>query len=127
MDLQHDLGKYLTLPIAWLPEDCSEAELRDTALKALQETRPGPDGVRSGREIWSDFVTEHAKEAKDRAVYDRLQQSVEGALAWEGRLSGDQPVERTAVLQDFRAVAQEISTIIREMQREGETQSSTDR
>ncbi len=126
LDLQHDLGKYLTLPIAWLPEAASEAALREAVLKALRETRSGPDGVRSAREIWSYFETAHAQEAKDQAVYERLQSAVERALVWEGRITENQPVERTAVLQDFRAIAQEISTIIREMKRDGETQSSTD-
>ncbi|MBR58740.1 MAG: hypothetical protein CMH54_12060 [Myxococcales bacterium] len=127
LDLQHDLGKYLTLPIAWLPEDCPESELRQAVLKALQETRTGPSGNRSAQEIWSSFVTTHSTEAKAHAVFDRIQQAVEQALAWEGQINDNKPIQRTAVLQDFRAVAQVITTIIREMQGDGETQSSTDR
>ena len=58
LDLQHDLGKYVRLPVAMLPKDCDDDALRAAVIVGVRHTRRSPRGVRSAEEIWKDAQAE---------------------------------------------------------------------
>jgi hypothetical protein len=118
-DLQHDLGKYLLMPVTMLPADASDAALREALRAALLETRRGPAGVRSAATLWSTFQAE-AGEALARLPGRRLlTTAVDRALAWEGRLDGNSPLDRGAVTADLRAVTDAIRALMAQLQEAG--------
>jgi hypothetical protein len=112
LDLQHDLGKYLRLPLAWLPPDAHESEVMAATVKALTCTREGPGGVRPASTIWADFRTEVGDALTAFRGWAVLTAAVARALAWRDNLSSPLPRER--VLADFTAVGVAISALIEE-------------
>mgnify|MGYP003980109211 CR=1 FL=1 len=115
-DLQHDLGKYLCLPLAWLPADATPEEVRQAALKALLETRSGPTGNRSSNDLWQAFVEEVGGELKDTHKWPALTTAVIQALAWSETLQkADAPPNRHTITTDFTRVAHAIRDLIKEL------------
>lgn len=119
LDLEHDLGKYLLLPIAWLPKSASEAELREALRRALTETRSQGGQTRSARSLWGAFEAEVAThpELEQHPGFARLRAAVERALGWERELSQLGGLEREAIERDFRDVRRAITDLAREVQR----------
>src|SRR5258705_320194 len=60
LDLQHDLGKYLRLPLRMLPGDAPANEVHAALREALLETRRAGAGVKSARSLWEAFAGESA-------------------------------------------------------------------
>lgn len=111
LDLQHDLGKYLRLPLRMLPRAAGPAELRVAVHEALLETRRGPAGVRSARALWEAFVAESAA-LMARPAFAALAAAMEVALAWEAALA--QPaaaLPRARIDEDFAAVQAAIAAL----------------
>jgi hypothetical protein len=118
LDLSHDLGKYLRLPLAMLPVDAGPAEVRGALETALRRTRVGPSGVRPAREIWEGLRAEIAGPLAGSPGFQELEAAVEQALAWERALDGGREgIDRAAVAADFEAVAERIRDLIGEVTR----------
>jgi hypothetical protein len=118
MDLSHDLGKYLRLPLAMLPADAGPAAVRGAVETALLRTRVGPSGVRPAREIWEGLRAEIAGPLAGSPGFQDLEDAVERALGWERALDdGQEGIDRAAVAADFEAVAERIRDLIGEITR----------
>lgn len=114
LDLQHDLGKHLHVPVAWLPPDATHADVRRAARTALHETRRGPDGPRSARRIWSEFRLEVGDALTGRRAWAPMEKAVMRALDWTGRL--DTPsIDRAALQGDLAAVGPAIRALVAEL------------
>jgi len=113
-DLQHDLGKYLALPVTMLPADATDGELSGAVRGALLETRRGPAGTRSAREIWGAFRDEVGERLERAAGLASLAAAVDRALAWETRLN-EPRLDRGAVTADLRAVGKAIRLLQEEL------------
>ena len=110
LDLQHDLGKYLRLPLVWLPADAGPEAIRRAATEAIRATRRTASGTRSAVELWAAFEAEVDGALDDRPERAALDEAVERALAWDARL--DEPIiDRAALLADFNAVDRAIRTL----------------
>ena len=117
LDVKHDLGKYIRMPIAMLPDDAPDGALKEAILQALQRTRTGPKGPRSARSIWEGFEAEVGGALRGEPGFAALAASVARALAWEERAAAAEPVERSRVTQDFAAVGARIQELLDEVSR----------
>ena len=115
-DLQHDLGKYIAMPVTMLPADATDADLRDAVRGALRETRIGPNGTRSAQSIWDGFQAEVGDTIDGTPGWDLLINAVAKALAWDSRLVGNAPLDRSAVTGDLRAVSMRIRGLMEQLQ-----------
>jgi hypothetical protein len=84
-DLRHDLGKYIRLPLAMLPREAGDEEVRSALRQALQATRRGPAGDVPARAIWQQFL-EQCRGNLPLPSWPRLCEAVGEALALEGQL-----------------------------------------
>lgn len=109
-DLQHDLGKYLRMPLGFLPRDASNDQVRAAMRKALLETRP----ARSARSLWEAYLHACDDRVRGCAGFEVLQAAVDDALAWEERLDDD-AIDRAAVERDFAAVQDAIRRLQADM------------
>ncbi len=114
VDLQHDLGKYLRLPISMLPVDATPEAVRAAASEALLQTRRGPSGVTPAAEIWAAFVEEVAGALDQRPEFRRLSCAVAQALAHTGATDSADPEELRA---DLGAVGPAIRALARGLSR----------
>ena len=115
-DLQHDLGKYLCLPLSWLPPEATPEEVRQATLKALLETRSGPAGNRSAADLWETFLEEVGEELQSAQQWPALNAAVSRALAWtETAQRADAPPSRPIITKDFTRVAETIRDLIKEL------------
>ncbi len=115
LELQHDLGKYLRLPLTMLPDDADEAVFREALERALRQTRKGPSGVRPARDIWHDFLSELGGELRDSDGLRALREAVSRALSWDGVLEdASEPIDRTTVVAELSAVGARIGDLIAE-------------
>ena len=85
LDLKHDLGKYLLLPLRMLPADASDEAFREALRRALFETRKQGTTVRSGADIWEEFRRELVP-FSSTGWYLRLSRDVAAALALADRI-----------------------------------------
>ena len=113
LDLQHDLGKYLRLPLAMLPADADDDALREAARVALLRTRRGPDETVPAATLWAHFIAEAGDPAGTPAG-DALIEAVERALAWAPRLEQPAPLDKGALLRDLSAVTAAIRALLHE-------------
>jgi hypothetical protein len=113
MDLKHDLGKYIRMPLAMLPAGAGDEEVTDAVRRGLLETRRGPAGVRSARGLWDEFTVEAKGALGNRAGWQRLESAVFTALTWEERLAG--PLPRLEVDRDLASVGASIQALIEEL------------
>lgn len=121
LDLKHDLGKHLVLPLALLPHDAPGSLVHRTALRALTHTRHGPMGAVSARALWQRFQSELPLEPKQHPRYVELERALTTALAWQHALQqaptpAVAPADRAALLRDFRAVGGCIERWLRQVQ-----------
>ncbi len=107
-DLQHDLGKHLRLPLALLPRDAPDAEVREALATALRRTKRSARESKPARAIWAAFVAETG----DR--WPALRAAVERALSWEAALDGADPIDRAAAERDLGAVGEVLRGLERE-------------
>ncbi len=115
LDLKHDLGKHIRLPVSLLPEDASDAELRETVTRALTKTRSGPTGTRSARDIWEGFVAEAVGAVSSRKAFAPLLESVARALEWEGRAAAGEALDRRSLALELEAVGTRIQELLDEV------------
>ncbi len=108
-ELQHDLGKYLRLPLAMLPRDAGPELVREAAQTALLRTRRGAGGVTSAEDIWRAFVDEVGA----ALPLNTLEPVVARALAWRGRLD---ELDREALEADLGAVSGAIRALMESLQ-----------
>ncbi len=111
-DLQHDLGKYLRMPLSFLPRDAAPGEVRDALGRALRATMRGPAGPRGARDLWGDFLAEAPAALQTTPDFATLTRVVEQALSWEAQLEGDAPLDRTAIETDLGAVGPAIRELL---------------
>ncbi|MFH1808125.1 MAG: hypothetical protein ABIJ09_05235 [Pseudomonadota bacterium] len=116
LDLKHDLGKHLAMPVTFLPADAS-AELAHQALRrALLQTRSGPSGVQSARALWQAFVDEAAGQLEHLPAHPDLCRTVARALAWEHVARAEAAdFDRARALGDLRAVSTAIQAVLEEL------------
>jgi len=50
---KHDLGKYVSFQLRWLPADAPDSELLDALRADVLQTRRGPSGSESAPELWA--------------------------------------------------------------------------
>jgi len=104
-DLQHDLGKYLRLPLAFLPTDASDAEVRAAGKAALFETRRAGPQVEGAASIWARFRGEVGDALDAFPGFHTLNERVDGALRWAPRLREESgPIDRLTLEAEFSAV-----------------------
>jgi len=115
LDLSHDLGKYLRMPLAMLPAEAGPGDVREALEHALRRTRVGPRGVRGAREIWAGFHEECAAALAGRPGFDALAGAVARALAWERAIDGVEEIDRAALTRDFADVSRRIRELIEEV------------
>jgi len=112
LDLKHDLGKYIRLPVAMLPPNAAPDELRSAIDDALERTRRGPAGTRSAREIWRAFLDEAGAALERTAGLDPLTDAVERALALGAT---EAPLARAVTEATLGAVGERIQQLIQEV------------
>lgn len=118
LELQHDLGKYIRLPLAMLPANASNAEVREALEMGLIYTRQGPGGTRSAETIWRDFLDEAQERLRGFQAFPALCDTVEHALAWRSSLTPTAPpIERDALDSDLQRVSEAIRNVIVEIER----------
>lgn len=104
-DLQHDLGKYVRLPLTMLPPGADWDEVRTALRHALLETRSGPDGTVPARVLWTLFLARVGNRLSSLPSWRVLEAAVERALAWESELGGDEPLPRDDIERDLSAIS----------------------
>lgn len=112
-DLAHDLGKYLRLPLAWLPAEADEEAVRAAAREALLETRRRGAEVTPASALWEGFLRDAGENLNEFAGWPDLVVVVERALTWVDRLDG--PLDRAALAADLGAVAPAIRALLDEV------------
>lgn len=115
MDLQHDLGKYIRMPLSFLPDGASDDEVRAAVRKALKETRSAAGKTRTARELWDAFASEAGAPLKTFAGFAALERAVEQALKWEAVVDAGAPVDRTRAEKDLAAVGPAIRALLQEL------------
>lgn len=110
-DLQHDLGKYLRQPLAFLPETAGEDEIRAALDEALHRTRRTPRGVRGAVEIWDEIVDEGGVDLQSLSGFPAVEAAVEKALAWAEALQQPMPIDRAKAQADLSAVAAAVADL----------------
>jgi len=108
-DLQHDLGKYLRLPLAFLPPEASADDVREAARRALFETRRAGAVVDDAASIWGRFRDEIDGALDALPTFHTLAAQVDRALQWSHPLREHQTdIDRLRIEADFSAVGQAI-------------------
>ncbi len=115
LDLDHDLGKYIVMPLNYLPPDAAQHQLRAALGNALLLTRQTVQGVKTAREIWAAFCAETAGCFENVIVFRLLEEAVAGALAWESTINDlGYPLDRVMIENDLRKVPFAIRGLIEE-------------
>ncbi|MEL6543612.1 MAG: hypothetical protein AAFQ82_03240 [Myxococcota bacterium] len=119
-DLQHDLAKYIRMPLTFLPSHATDSELRDAMRRALRETYRRGDEVVPAHRLWREFVHETPASIRRLESFSTLERAVTRALAWEHSIDQhDQPIDRSSVLTDFAAITASIDLLIVDVEAEG--------
>jgi len=124
LDLQHDLGKYLRLPLRMLPKNASDADVHAALHEALLTTRRDAKGaVRGARAMWDEFASAASSSSGDlakSAAFTALRAAVERALTWESALADPKKtISRAAVDDDFAAVQAALAALRDELETDG--------
>ncbi|MCA9539880.1 MAG: hypothetical protein KC620_13375 [Myxococcales bacterium] len=112
-DLQHDLGKYIRLPLTMLPADADADAVRAAATTALLRTRRGADGPVSAEQLWLRFCDEADGALDALQGWARLTAAVDRALAWRAALDGR--LDRAVLTADLSAVGDAIRALRAEL------------
>lgn len=121
-DLKHDLGQHLQLPLSLLPREADARAVQRAACEALQRTRRGQcgGGDCSARRLWNRFLFDAGDAVQTTEGFSALEDAVNGALAWEQRLSQCDSTTckdsvRKSIAQDFGKVSECIGQLISEV------------
>lgn len=109
-DLKHDLGKYLGMPLSYLPPDAPDGAVREALRRALHHTHGG----RSARALWSEAVDDERLQTVPG--FSRLAQVVSEALAWEAALEAPAPIDVHRARSDLAQVQKAIQQLIESLQ-----------
>jgi hypothetical protein len=112
LDLKHDLGKYICMPLAMLPTDAAPEEIRRALRCALVETRKAGAGTRSAADIWQTFLVEAPQSLTEMPLFADLARCVNDALPLRVFAEGDAPLPDR---QELLAVLQEIAVVIQKL------------
>lgn len=112
LDLQHELGKHLVMPIAMLPREADGDAVRAATARALLHTRERGGHPVSAQALWAAADAEGGAALRALPGYPALRGRVHAALAWEARLRSDDGLDRSALLADFRAVGDAIRELL---------------
>ncbi|MFO8071015.1 MAG: hypothetical protein R6V85_03985 [Polyangia bacterium] len=115
LDLDHDLGKHIRLPVSMLPASASPVELREALATALLRTRRGPRGTSGAREIWREFEREAGGALAGLRGAENLTAALAAALSWEDVLEGGARIDRDALERDLTEVREKIRDLIEEV------------
>lgn len=116
LDLQHDLGKYIRMPLAYLPRDATADAIHAALHTALFETRKGPRGTRSARQMWEAYAATVGDSVRSTAAYPALVAAVERALGWEAAASDtERQLDRQSAEADLSAVGPAIRAVVQEL------------
>jgi hypothetical protein len=125
LDLKHDLGKYLLLPIALLPKNAGDAAVRDALTRALLQTRtrrvpadPSATPHVGAAELWRSAQAELERSGCAREGLLRIDAAVQRALSWQDALASEAALDRSAVERDLGAVQRVIAELIDEARRD---------
>jgi hypothetical protein len=111
-DLQHDLGKYLYLPLAFLPAGAPDAAVREAARRGLLETRRAGAKIDDAASIWRTFHEEVGCALDEIGLFQALVLRVESAFEWTDRLREETvPIDRLRLEADFSAVGRAIRNL----------------
>lgn len=117
-ELKHDLGKYIFLPIAFLPDEANDEDVRSALETALLRTRVTPRGVRSASDIWNSFTAECRESLATVQSFEELQRVVVRALLWNEQLcSCNQILDRDRLRADLGDVSPAIALVMEEVER----------
>lgn len=112
LDMKHDLGKYIVMPVAMLPADAPQQALRDALHRALRETRPTGGAARSAAELWEGFVAEGGQPLRELSGFSAVEAAMTTAANWNRSLDNEAPIDRQALLSDLRTVGETIGSLI---------------
>jgi hypothetical protein len=128
LDLKHDLGKYMLLPLSLLPRDADDAAVRDALTRALLQTRTrrvpadqnGGNSAKhsSAAELWRVAAAELQQTGCARESIARIDAAVQRALAWQHALAREGALDRRAIERDLGAVQSTIAELIDEARRD---------
>ncbi len=119
-DLQHDLAKYIRMPLTFLPSHATDTDLRDALRRALQETYRRGSEIVAADSLWREFLAELPLWVRQLESFARLESAVTRALAWEHSVDDhDSPLDRREVLGDFGAISAAIDLLIVDVEAEG--------
>jgi hypothetical protein len=117
--LCHDLGKYLLMPISMLPRDAGPDALRAALCRALHETRRGPGGVETAREIYEAGHAQLRALGATDAQLAPLRAAMQRALACEAWLSDPaREPSREVLLTELGAVRDALTALYLEARHE---------
>jgi hypothetical protein len=119
LDLKHDLGKYMLLPLAFLPRDADAAAVRAALARGLLRTRSrrtvGGEETQSAREIWQASLPALRAGTLPQPALVELEGAMERALAWERVLHDDVAFDRVAVERDLLIVQRAFAELLQDM------------
>jgi hypothetical protein len=116
LDLKHDLGKYIRMPVAMLPREASNDDLREALETALLRTRSGPGGSRTAADLWKAFTEEVGGAIDGYESTPGLRAAVDRALEWRAALERNEgAIDRGQVEADTGAVGEAIQRLIEEV------------
>ena len=116
LELQHDLGKYLRLPVAMLPAESGPEDLRAAVVEAVYRTRRGPRGERGAQEIWHDLGAESAGGLDAFGAWERVGRAVEQALGLGAQARSGAPLpSREDALAQLSEVASASAELLAEV------------
>ncbi|MDH5674751.1 MAG: hypothetical protein OEZ06_21665 [Myxococcales bacterium] len=115
LELEHDLGKYLLLPLSMLEPEADQAALREALSQALLCTRKSGSHAVPARQLWRDFEAEMAASDTTAARARELRPAVERALGWEAALGDQRALCREDIEADLGAVRAAIRSWLKEL------------
>jgi hypothetical protein len=117
LDLKHDLGKYIKLPVVMLPKDASSDVLAAQVVRAVQETRKSARGTLSARDLFAAFDEIWQPYLEASPAYERLRRAINDAEHLSA-LAKTAPLDLTRAEVEPRlcAVSDAIVALLREVE-----------
>ena len=115
-DLQHDLGKYVRLPVSMLPKDAPWETVVEQAIAAVERTRKGPSGVVSAKMLLDRFAADWEEKLASVSLYQSVKSAVAETAVLVGRIrEGDSSPDRAEVEAVLGAVSEAIGRLMDEV------------
>ncbi|MEL6758756.1 MAG: hypothetical protein AAFP04_00005 [Myxococcota bacterium] len=118
-DLQHDLAKYIRMPLAFLPSHATPDEVRVALQRALRTTYRRAEDVLPASMLWQQCADSLPDAVRAHASFERLERVIERALAWDAAIDDVRvTIDRNRVLGDFGAITAAIDLLIADVELE---------